>query len=84
MQGYSAEMSAQVKGRKDEIGPVVSESSPVVDVICIPLVAKKDTFKVARDYVQYCVVSDGDKGTPADVSADVVDYLDEIFGQDGL
>lgn len=58
------------------------EYLPFVDVNWLPIVQRKTTSEVERDYWRYRGVIDGDVGLPADVSADVVNDVVDLFAQE--
>lgn len=84
MQGYSAERLAPVKCQKVDNGLVVTLLARFVDVNWLPGVARRTISDVSRDYRRYYGVFNDDWNLPADILAEVVDDLDDIFAQERL
>lgn len=60
-------------------GPIVLKSVLAVVFNWLSSVARKMISEVERDYQLYRDVTDGNDGTPTDVSADTVHELDSMF-----
>lgn len=73
-----------MKRQEVDGGPVVPVLVPAVDVSWLPGGARKLIFDVEHDYRRFRGVIDGDTSLPAEVLADVVDDLGDMFAQDAL
>lgn len=81
VQGFQAGRIWSVQRLKIDDGPVVPYSAPIADVNWLLSVSIITISKVKRNYRPYRGINDHYEGTPADVPADIVDKLDDIFAQ---
>lgn len=73
-----------MKRQKVDNGAVVPIMVPAVDVNWLSGISGKTFSEVERYYRRYRDIIDGGSGQPADVTADLVDDLDDVFAQDAL
>lgn len=84
VKGYPAKQIVLVKRQEVDDGPVVSIHVPAVDVKWLHGKSRKTLSEVERDYQHYRYIIDHDLGLPADVQADLVDDIDNVFAQEAL
>lgn len=84
VQGFLPERIAPMNRQNVDDAPVILGATPAIDVNGHPCVAHKPISEIEHDYRRCRVVSDGDESPPADVQAELVNYLDDIFAPEAF
>lgn len=82
--GCLAKSIAPVERQKVDEGTGVLVLKPIINLNWLPGLVCKPVYDGELDYRRYGGVVDGEEGLPADVLADVVYDLDNIFTQKAL